>query len=358
MYSVQPKQLAQTLLIGALAVSAAVAPARAESLPQKTEPSSPEAVEADAAEKPAEAELETVPAAAPTEPIPATDTPTTVEPAAEIEPLDVDTLEVEDAEPLETEPMDAEPLDAEPLETEPEAESVEPEATPAPDEVMPEADTEVMPSDMPEADVDTEVVPETDMPETDVDTEPGAMDPTEEPAPAAEAPIDTSVLTVVEVAGSSDAFETLVAAIEAADLTEQLSGEGPFTVFAPTDEAFAALPEGTLEALLLPENKETLVQILNYHVVPETVVSTDLQAETDTVMTVEGSEVTLSVVENSIYVNEAAVLLADVPASNGIVHVINQVIIPPELLAQLNAPDAPETTEVSDAADSSSDAEL
>ncbi|MEO0541296.1 MAG: fasciclin domain-containing protein [Cyanobacteria bacterium P01_A01_bin.105] len=202
--------------------------------------------------------------------------------------------------------------------------------------------------------------PEVETPEVEVE---GAIEeevsaPVEETAPAAEGPIDTSVLTVVEVAGSSTAFETLTAALDAADLTESLSGEGPFTVFAPTDEAFAALPEGTLEALLLPENQATLVQILTYHVVPGAVVSTDLETESDTVTTVEGSDITLSVINNGLYVNEAAVLLADVPASNGVVHVINQVILPPELLVQHAAPDAVETPEVSEVPDPSMDAEL
>lgn len=306
MYLVQPKRLANTLLVSVFAAAATAIPAQASSLAQKAEVSSPD-VTVEATEKPVEAELETVPAAAPTAPV----------------------------------PVDATPAEA-PLEAAPEVESgIEPDiSTEAPDE--PALETE------PAADLEPTVTPEAD----------GAIDPVEEPAPVAEEPIDTSVMTVVEVAGSSDAFETLTAALEAAELTEQLSGEGPFTVFAPTDEAFAALPEGTLEALLLPENQETLIQILTYHVVPEAVVSADLETDTDTVMTVEGSEVTLSVVENSIYVNDAAVLLADVPASNGVVHVIDQVIIPPELMAQLVLPDATEMPEVSEVSDSSRDAEL
>ena len=136
---------------------------------------------------------------------------------------------------------------------------------------------------------------------------------------------NTSEQTIAEIASSSASFKTLTAALEAADLVSVLEGEGSFTVFAPTDEAFAALPAGALEELLKPENKETLVQILTYHVVPETLMSTDLQA--GEVKTVEGSTVTIEV-EDGVKVDQAEVVQADIKASNGVIHVIDKVIVP------------------------------
>ena len=121
-------------------------------------------------------------------------------------------------------------------------------------------------------------------------------------------------------------FNTLAAALEAAGLVETLQEEGPFTVFAPTDDAFAALPEGTLQELLLPENKDQLIKILTYHVVPGKVMSGDL--ESGKVKTVEGSEVKVKVSKTGVNVNNATVVKADVPASNGIIHVIDTVILP------------------------------
>jgi uncharacterized surface protein with fasciclin (FAS1) repeats len=121
-------------------------------------------------------------------------------------------------------------------------------------------------------------------------------------------------------------FSTLVAAVTAADLVETLSGTGPFTVFAPTDEAFAALPAGVLDALLLPENKAVLAQILTYHVVSGTVMAADV---TDgDVATVEGSNIKLSTA-SGVTVNGATVVAADVMASNGVIHAIDAVILPP-----------------------------
>ncbi|WP_371357471.1 fasciclin domain-containing protein [Hydrocoleum sp. CS-953] len=105
-----------------------------------------------------------------------------------------------------------------------------------------------------------------------------------------------------------------------------LQGDGPFTVFAPTDEAFAALPEGTLDKLLMPENKDKLVQILTYHVVPGKVMSGDL--ESGMVKTVEGSKVNVKVSDAGVKVGKAKVVKADVPASNGVIHVIDTVILP------------------------------
>jgi len=159
------------------------------------------------------------------------------------------------------------------------------------------------------------------------DTEEPAV---EEPAveePAAPAEEEAAELgTIVDVASATEGFSTLVAAVIAADLVDVLSGEGPFTVFAPTDEAFAALPEGLLEKLLLEENRDLLVQILTNHVVPGTVLAADV---TDgDVATVEGQNVTLATAAG-VTVNGANVVLADVLASNGVIHVIDAVILPP-----------------------------
>ena len=131
---------------------------------------------------------------------------------------------------------------------------------------------------------------------------------------------------IVATAAEAGQFNTLAAALKAAGLVEVLQGDGPFTVFAPTDEAFAALPEGTLEKLLLPENKDKLVQILTYHVVPGQVMSGDL--ESGMVKTVEGSKVKVKVSDAGVKVGKAKVVKADVPASNGVIHVIDTVILP------------------------------
>lgn len=133
-------------------------------------------------------------------------------------------------------------------------------------------------------------------------------------------------MDLVDTAAGNDAFETLVAAVTAAGLVDTLKGEGPFTVFAPTDEAFAALPEGTVENLLKPENKEQLVAILTYHVVPGKVASTDLTDDM-TATTVQGGTVTIDL-DNGVMVNDATVVTADIMASNGIIHVIDKVILP------------------------------
>jgi len=131
---------------------------------------------------------------------------------------------------------------------------------------------------------------------------------------------------IVDTAIEAGSFTTLVAAVEAAGLVETLKGEGPFTVFAPTDEAFAALPEGTVETLLLPENKEKLTSILTYHVVSGKVMSSDL---TNNMMaeTVQGSQVKI-MTYGGVTVNGANVVTADIEASNGVIHVIDAVIIP------------------------------
>jgi uncharacterized surface protein with fasciclin (FAS1) repeats len=131
---------------------------------------------------------------------------------------------------------------------------------------------------------------------------------------------------IVAVASATDGFSTLVAALTAAGLVETLQGEGPFTVFAPNDDAFAALPAGLLDKLLLPENKDVLVAILTYHVVAGKVMSTDVTA--GDVPSVEGSTIALGTT-NGVQVNDATVILADVEASNGVIHVIDKVIVPP-----------------------------
>lgn len=134
--------------------------------------------------------------------------------------------------------------------------------------------------------------------------------------------------TIVDVASNTEGFSTLVAAVGAADLVDTLNSEGPFTVFAPTDDAFAALPPGVLDALLLPENKDTLTKILTYHVVPGAVMAADV---TDgDVATVEGQTVTLSTADG-VTVNGATVIQADVVADNGVIHVIDAVILPPDV---------------------------
>ncbi|MCC1492992.1 fasciclin domain-containing protein [Cognatishimia sp. F0-27] len=132
---------------------------------------------------------------------------------------------------------------------------------------------------------------------------------------------------IVDTAVDAGSFGTLVAAVEAAGLVETLKGEGPFTVFAPTDEAFAALPEGTVESLLLPENKDQLTAILTYHVVAGKVMSGDLSDGMEAA-TVEGSNVTI-MTEGGVKVNDANVTTADIEASNGVIHVIDAVIMPP-----------------------------
>jgi uncharacterized surface protein with fasciclin (FAS1) repeats len=132
---------------------------------------------------------------------------------------------------------------------------------------------------------------------------------------------------IVETAIEAGTFTTLVAAVQAAGLVETLTGEGPFTVFAPTDEAFAALPAGTVESLLLPENLDQLVAVLTYHVVPGAVMSTDL-TDGMTATTVQGGDITIDL-DNGVTVNGATVVAADIVASNGVIHVINAVILPP-----------------------------
>ncbi|WP_281967344.1 fasciclin domain-containing protein [Roseovarius nanhaiticus] len=131
---------------------------------------------------------------------------------------------------------------------------------------------------------------------------------------------------IVDTAVDAGTFTTLVAAAEAAGLVDTLRGDGPLTVFAPTDEAFAALPDGTVDDLLKPENKDKLSAILTYHVIPGAVMSGDL-SDGMTAATVEGSDVTIKT-EGGVMVNEANVTNADIEASNGVIHVIDSVLMP------------------------------
>ena len=132
--------------------------------------------------------------------------------------------------------------------------------------------------------------------------------------------------TIVDIATSNDDFSTLVAALTAADLVEALSGDGPFTVFAPTNDAFAKIDEETLSSLLLPENKSALTNILLYHVVPRKVLSTDLEDHTR-ILTLQGTTVRVRT-EPVVKINRSAVTTADIIACNGVVHVIDTVLIP------------------------------
>jgi uncharacterized surface protein with fasciclin (FAS1) repeats len=146
--------------------------------------------------------------------------------------------------------------------------------------------------------------------------------------PAASSSAPAAAGTIVEVASSNPDFSTLVAAVKAADLVETLSGTGPFTVFAPTNEAFEALPAGLLDKLLLPANKKTLTKILTYHVIPAQVMAADVKA--GKVKTVEGSEITLAT-DGGVTVDKATVTATDVAASNGVIHVIDQVLVPADV---------------------------
>lgn len=132
---------------------------------------------------------------------------------------------------------------------------------------------------------------------------------------------------IVEVAASAGSFNTLVAAVKAADLVDTLKSKGPFTVFAPTDEAFAKLPAGTLESLLKPENKAKLKSILTYHVLSGKVASGDIAGKEMAVPTVQGSKVMVNATKD-VMVDNAKVIKADIEASNGIIHVIDTVILP------------------------------
>ncbi len=167
----------------------------------------------------------------------------------------------------------------------------------------------------------------TSLPATPPATKTAPLEPVSSPAPmAAPGAMMASEKTIVEIASTNGSFKTLTAALKAAGLVKTLSGSGPFTVFAPTDAAFAALPKGTVEKLLRPENKALLVKILTYHVVSGEVLSTNLKS--GKVKTVEGSPVMVKVGTRGVMVNNANVVKADIKASNGVIHVIDKVILP------------------------------
>lgn len=138
---------------------------------------------------------------------------------------------------------------------------------------------------------------------------------------------DQPTQDIVEIAAGAGTFATLVAAVEAADLVATLKGEGPFTVFAPTDEAFANLPEGTVENLLKPENKDQLIAVLTYHVVAGKVMAADVVG-LDSAETVQGGTVDIEVSNGSVTVDGANVVQTDIQATNGVIHVIDKVMLP------------------------------
>jgi uncharacterized surface protein with fasciclin (FAS1) repeats len=134
---------------------------------------------------------------------------------------------------------------------------------------------------------------------------------------------------IVDTAAKAGSFKTLVAAVKAAGLVETLKGKGPFTVFAPTDEAFAKLPAGTIEKLLKPENKEKLVAILTYHVIAGNVKAADV-VKLKSAKTVQGSTVKITTADGSVMVNDAKVVKTDIACGNGVIHVIDTVLLPRE----------------------------
>ncbi|NDD97035.1 MAG: fasciclin domain-containing protein [Acidimicrobiia bacterium] len=151
-------------------------------------------------------------------------------------------------------------------------------------------------------------------------------------APSTEAPMGTEAPAaedIVAIASANEDFSTLVAAVSAAGLVETLQGEGPFTVFAPTNAAFDALPAGLLDKLLMPENKDVLVKILTYHVVSGAIMAADVTA--GDVASVEGGMIAVTTNDGGVQVNGASVVSADIVASNGVIHVIDAVILPPDV---------------------------
>jgi len=147
-------------------------------------------------------------------------------------------------------------------------------------------------------------------------------------APLAFTAVAAKAADIVDTAVSAGQFNTLVAAVKAAGLVDTLKGEGPFTVFAPTDAAFAKLPAGTVENLLKPENKDQLVAILTYHVVPGKVMAADIAGKKLEAGTVQGGELSIDAMGDGVSVDEAKVIQADIETSNGVIHVIDKVILP------------------------------
>ena len=135
-------------------------------------------------------------------------------------------------------------------------------------------------------------------------------------------------MDIVDTAVHAEIFGTLAAALSAANLIDVLKGDGPFTVFAPSDEAFSKLPKGTVENLLKPENMDQLVAVLTYHVVPGKILSTDIMMGSSSVATVQGSSVMIMKSSNAVKINQATVVAADIEATNGVIHIIDEVILP------------------------------
>lgn len=154
------------------------------------------------------------------------------------------------------------------------------------------------------------------------------VEPTAIPEPTATPEPEVMEMDIVDTAVADGRFTTLVAAVTAAELVDTLKSEGPFTVFAPTDDAFAALPEGTVESLLLPENKQALTDILLYHVVSGKVMAADV-VTLESATTVLGKDVAVKVDGGNVYINDAQVIITDIETSNGVIHVIDAVILPP-----------------------------
>lgn len=147
------------------------------------------------------------------------------------------------------------------------------------------------------------------------------------PSPSGAATSNQNLGELAQAASTQGSFTILTKAVQAAGLTSNLTSQEPYTVFAPTDEAFNALPTGTVDDLLKPENKQKLVQLLSYHVVPGRITSSQLKS--GNVKTVAGNNVAVSVSGSGVTVNKAKVVQADIPASNGVVHVVDKVILPP-----------------------------
>ena len=165
-------------------------------------------------------------------------------------------------------------------------------------------------------------------PPADTSSTPAASSGAAPTAASTPAPIPAMAKDIVDVAIGAPQFSTLVAAVQAADLVDKLKGAGPFTVFAPTNDAFAKLPAGTVENLLKPENKAQLVAMLTYHVLPGKVMAADVADAQVTPATVQGATVAVDG-RSGVKVNNATVISADIAASNGIIHGIDTVLMPP-----------------------------
>lgn len=157
-----------------------------------------------------------------------------------------------------------------------------------------------------------------------------APEPTPMPEPTAMPEPEVMPQDIVDIAVADGRFNTLVAAVTAAGLVDTLKGEGPFTVFAPTDDAFAKLPAGTIDELLKPENKQALTDILLYHVVSGKVMASDVIG-LSAAPTVLGKDITIKVKDGKVYLNDTVqVIITDIEASNGVIHVIDAVLLPPQ----------------------------